>query len=181
LSVDRLLLTTNAGFTPSGAGPAESSRGTSGCGTAADCNDANPCTDDACSAGACTHANNTLACVDDGSACTNDVCSAGACTHPQNGSCGSTPCSAFCASPTVYTTASYQSGNLGTAAVCYQTTAALSGGNCGNFVSPRTLSVNGTMMSCNNGNWSSLPPKVNGGYCVQTTAGSQAWAYFTTW
>jgi len=181
LSVDRLLLTTNANFTPSGAGPAESSRGTSGCTTAADCNDTNPCTDDACSAGNCTHANNTSSCVDDGSACTNDVCSAGTCTHPQNGSCGSAPCSAFCPNPTVYNTAFYQSGNLGTAAVCYQTTATLSGGNCGNFVSPRTLSVNGAVMSCNNGNWSSLPPKVNGGYCVQTTAGNQPWAYFTTW
>jgi len=181
LSVDRLLLTTNASFTPSGAGPVESSRGTSGCTTAGDCNDANPCTNDACSSGSCTHTNNTAACADDGSSCTNDVCSAGACTHPPNGSCGSTPCSAFCTSPTVFSTASYQSGNLGSGAVCYQTTAALSGGNCGNFQSPRTLSVNGTVMSCNNGNWSSLPSKVNGGYCVQTTAGDFPWAYFTTW
>jgi hypothetical protein len=181
LNLDRLLLTTNAGFTPAGAGPAESSRAASECSTAADCNDANPCTNDACAGGACTHANNTAACSDDGSACTNDVCSAGVCTHPQNGSCGSTPCSAFCANPTVYDTASYQNANLGSGASCYQTTAALIGGNCGQFVAPRKLSVNGTVMSCDSGNWSGLPPKVNGGYCIQVTAGNQPWAYFGTW
>jgi hypothetical protein len=181
LSVDRLLLTTNASFTPSGAGPAESSRGSGGCSSAADCNDGNPCTTDACNSGTCTYSNNTATCPDDGSACTNDVCSAGVCTHPQNGTCGGTPCSAFCAAPVVYSTSNFQSGNLGTNATCHQTTATLNGGNCGNFVSPRTLSVNGTVMSCNNGNWSSLPAPVNGGYCIQTTAGNQPWAYFTTW
>jgi hypothetical protein len=56
----------------------------------------------------------------------------------------------------------------------------LGGGNCGNFVSPRTLSINGTVMSCTGGNWPSLPAKRNGGYCVQTTAGDNAWAYFAT-
>jgi hypothetical protein len=75
----------------------------------------------------------------------------------------------------------YQSGNLGTAATCHQTTANLAGGNCGNFASGRTLMVNGVTMTCNSGNWSSLPPKSNGGYCVQTTAGNHPWAYFTTW
>jgi hypothetical protein len=48
-------------------------------------------------------------------------------------------------------------------------------------VSPRTLRVNGTTMSCTGGNWSSLPAKLNGGYCIQTTAGDHPWAYFTTW
>lgn len=182
LSVDRLLLTTNNAFTPSGAGPAESPRQSStGCSSAADCNDNNVCTGDVCTNGVCSHTNNSAACPDDGSACTNDVCSAGVCTHPQNGSCGTTPCSAFCQGPVVFSSSNYQSGNLGTNATCHQTTATLNGGNCGNFVSPRSLSVNGTAMSCNNGNWSSLPPKVNGGYCVQTTAGNHPWAYFTTW
>jgi hypothetical protein len=41
--------------------------------------------------------------------------------------------------------------------------------------------VNGKQMTCNNGNWSALPAKVNGGYCITTTAGNQAWAYFSTW
>jgi hypothetical protein len=75
----------------------------------------------------------------------------------------------------------FQSGNLGTAATCHETTATINGGNCGNFVAPRQLFINGVAMSCGTGNWSSLPAKVNNGYCVYTTAGDYAWAYFTTW
>ena len=233
--IDKILLTTSASFTPTGAGPAESARGAT-CTSSANCDDSNPCTSDSCvtglcqfvpaasgtacatdnnvctndvcnAAGACTHPNNTAACTDDGNVCTNDVCSGGACTHPNNtvacatdndsctndvcsggvcthpsnGSCGTAPCTGLCSNPTIYTGPSLQSGNIGTGAVCYQTTANLAGGNCGNFVSPRTLSVNGTQMSCNSGNWASLPAKRNGGYCITTTAGNQPWAFITTW
>ncbi|MFZ5893929.1 MAG: hypothetical protein ACOY0T_22900 [Myxococcota bacterium] len=177
--VDKIVLTTNASFTPSGAGPAESPRNT-GCTSPADCNDNNVCTNDTCTAGVCGHTNNTSPCADDGNSCTNDVCSGGVCTHPNNGSCGNNPCASFCSNPVNFS-GNFQSGNLGTAATCHQTTGALNGGNCGNFVSPRTLSVNGTVMTCNNGNWSSIPPKVNGGYCITTTAGNHPWAYFATW
>jgi hypothetical protein len=206
---DKLILTTNNGFTPMGAGPAESPRSV-GCSSAAQCNDNNPCTqdqcvssvcqnppvangtscpddgnactNDSCNAGACTHPNNTAPCADDGNTCTNDVCSGGICTHPNNGTCGGqTPCSAFCSNPVNFTGPNFQSGNLGTNATCHQTTANLAGGVCGNFVSPRQLRVNGTLMSCT-GNWPSpLPAKVNGGYCVYTTAGNHPWAYFSTW
>jgi len=55
------------------------------------------------------------------------------------------------------------------------------GGNCGNFVNPRTLSVNGTTMTCNGGNWSSLPAARNGGYCISATSGNYAWGYFSLW
>jgi len=110
------------------------------------------------------------------------VCSGGACTHPDNGSCGgNTPCTGICTNPINYTGPSLQSGNLGTAAICYQTTANLAGGNCGNFVSPRALTVNGTTMTCNSGNWPSLPAKRNGGYCISVTAGNQPWSFITTW
>jgi len=45
----------------------------------ADCNDANPCTDDSCVAGFCEYSNNTASC-DDGDACTmDDTCSGGSC------------------------------------------------------------------------------------------------------
>jgi hypothetical protein len=89
-----------------------------------------------------------------------------------------TPCSGLCANPTTFTiNGSFQSGQLGTGAVCLQTTAVLHGGNCGNFVSPRTLSVNGTVETCNNQNWTTVPRARNGGYCIQTTAGNQPWAY----
>jgi subtilisin family serine protease len=94
----------------------------------------------------------------------------------------SNPCAGLCNNPVVFSiSGSYQSGNLGTGAICYETTANIYGGNCGNFVSPRTLSVNGTVQSCSGGNWSSVPAKRNGGYCIQTTAGNYSWAYFTAW
>ena len=146
------------------------------------CDDGNACTTDSCDAtNGCTHvaAANGAACTDDGNSCTNDVCSAGACTHPSNGTCGATPCSNICSNPVKFS-GNYQSGSLGSGVTCFETTV-LHGGNCGNFVSPRTLKINGTTMSCNNQNWSTLPAKVNGGWCVTTTAGNYPWAYFATW
>lgn len=99
-----------------------------------------------------------------------------------NPAAGTTPCAGLCSNPTPFTiSGSYQSGNLGTSATCHETTAVLHGGNCGNFVSPRTLSVNGTTMSCSYSNWSTIPAARNGGYCIQTTGGNYAWAYFTAW
>jgi Subtilase family/Carboxypeptidase regulatory-like domain/K319L-like, PKD domain len=95
---------------------------------------------------------------------------------------GGSPCTGLCSSPVAFTiSGSFQSGNLGTGAVCYQTTSVVHGGNCGNFASPRTLQVNGTTEACNGGNWASVPAPRNGGYCIQTTTGNQPWAFFTTW
>jgi len=97
-------------------------------------------------------------------------------------SAGSGPCSNICSNPTnVTVNGSYSSGSLGTSAVCRQTTSVVRGGNCGNLASPRTLSVNGTTMTCSGGNWSSLPAARNGGYCISTTSGDYAWAFFTLW
>jgi len=100
------------------------------------------------------------------------------------GSCpacsGSSPCSGLCTSPIVFTSASFNSGNLGTAATCHQTVANINGGNCGNFAAPRTFSINNTVVSCTGGNWSTLPAKRNGGYCFQATAGDFPWAFFVT-
>jgi hypothetical protein len=95
---------------------------------------------------------------------------------------GTNPCDGICTGPTNFTVnGSYSSGNLGTSTVCRQTTSAVHGGNCGNFASPRTLSVNGTTMSCSGGNWSSIPAARNGGYCISVTSGDYAWAYATLW
>jgi hypothetical protein len=92
------------------------------------------------------------------------------------------PCDSFCANPQNVTwSGSYQSGALGTGAICRETTQPVVGGNCGNFASGRQLSVNGVQMPCNNTNWSAVPPSVNGGYCIQTTAGNYPWAFFTLW
>jgi len=50
------------------------------CSVDADCNDANPCTDDDCDAGFCAYTNNTAPC-DDGNVCTSgDVCLDGGCS-----------------------------------------------------------------------------------------------------
>ncbi|MGC4088400.1 MAG: fibronectin type III domain-containing protein [Polyangiaceae bacterium] len=117
------------------------------------------------------------------------VSSCGTCTSPQTcggggtanvcGSSGSsTPCTGLCSSPTVFTTQSYNSGNLGTAATCHQTTTSPVGLTCGNFASGRTFSINGTTINCAS---PTLPAKRNGGYCFQTSAGDYAWAYFSTW
>jgi hypothetical protein len=95
---------------------------------------------------------------------------------------GSSPCAGLCSNPVNFTIGSnYQSGNLGTGAGCYQTTSVIHGGNCGNFTSPRTLSVNGTQETCTYTNWSSIPATRNGGYCIQITAGNYSWAYFSLW
>lgn len=92
------------------------------------------------------------------------------------------PCDGICNNPVVFSwTGSYQSGPLGTGAICRETTQPLAGGNCGNFAGGRTLSVNGTVMPCNNQNWPTLPAPRNGGYCVTTTPGNFPWAFYTMW
>jgi len=92
------------------------------------------------------------------------------------------PCAGLCANPVVFGwTNNYQSGSLGTGQVCRETTQPVVGGNCGNFASPRTLSVNGTVMPCNGQNWPTVPAARNGGYCITTTAGNWAWAFTTLW
>ena len=95
---------------------------------------------------------------------------------------GSSPCAGLCSNPVNFTiNGSYQASNIGTGAVCYQTTSILHGGNCGNVASGRTLSVNGSQRPCTGANWSSVPAARNGGYCIQTTSGNYSYAYFTTW
>ncbi len=50
------------------------------CTTDPECNDSNPCTNDACSGGTCSHTNNTATCSDGSTCTTGDVCSGGSCT-----------------------------------------------------------------------------------------------------
>jgi len=91
-----------------------------------------------------------------------------------------TPCAGLCSNPVVFPGPHHQSGNLGTGVTCHQTTANLASGNCGNFAAGRTFKINGATMSCTGMNLT-LPPKRNGGYCLQASAGNWPWAYFTTW
>jgi subtilisin family serine protease len=94
------------------------------------------------------------------------------------------PCDGLCSNPTSFSFAfnsSYSSGNLGTGASCRATASPVTGGNCGNFASGRTLKVNGVTKACNGQTWAAPPVSRNGGYCVQTTAGDYSWAYFSLW
>ena len=119
------------------------------------------------------------------------VSSCGSCTAPQTCGGGGTPnvcgggggaaaCDGLCSPPTLFTGPNFNSGNLGTSATCHQTSAALSGANCGNFATGRTMTVNGTTVTCAGGNIT-LPAPRNGGYCFRASAGDHAWAYFSTW
>jgi len=104
------------------------------------------------------------------------------------GSVGTGPCAGLCAPATDFKFSSgttYNSGNLGTAAVCYEvtTTLTIQGGGCSNCTvnSPaRTVKING-MAASNNAAWSNIPAKVNGGYCVQITAGTPDYTGFYTY
>ena len=90
------------------------------------------------------------------------------------------PCAAHCQNPTAFTFSNnYQSGDLGTAAVCLETTHPINGGNCGNLASGRQFFLNGVQKVCNFQNWWTVPQPENGGYCVEVTPGDYAWAYFT--
>jgi hypothetical protein len=117
-----------------------------------------------------------------------DPANCGSCGHAcstgqgcSGGACIETPCAGLCTVQKTFTVTpptGYQSGDLGTGAICWETTSGLVGGGCSNFTSPRTLSVNGVAMNC--AGWT-LPPTRNGGYCIQTTAGDSSWASFLVW
>ncbi|HWP05935.1 MAG TPA: carbohydrate-binding domain-containing protein, partial [Polyangiaceae bacterium] len=93
-----------------------------------------------------------------------------------------TPCAGLCDNPQIINwSGSYQSGNLGTGAICRETTQPVAGGNCGNFSGGRTLSVNGVVKTCNNQPWTPVPTPRNGGYCIQATPGQFSYAYMTLW
>ncbi len=100
--------------------------------------------------------------------------------------CGATtqnPCAGICENPTSISwpeNQTYQSGNLGSGEVCLETYEVVTHGACGNFASGRQLTVNGVQRSCGTGNWAA-PPPVNGGHCIQVTAGDYSWAWMALW
>ena len=98
-------------------------------------------------------------------------------TTGSTGSSSGSPCASYCSTSTPISTQSFGVSNLGTAAVCYSTTFPIAAMNCGNM-SGRTMSVNGTVVDCNN---PVLPAKVNGGYCFQASAGGYSYAYMGMW
>jgi len=92
---------------------------------------------------------------------------------------GSDPCAGLCTNPTVFTSTTYTSSSLGTLATCHETTANLTGAVCENFTTTRTFSVNGVAQMCATN--IALPPKRNGGYCFQASAGQPSYASFATY
>lgn len=95
---------------------------------------------------------------------------------------GERPCDTLCTGATTFTFGSnYQSGSLGTGAICRETLEPVAGGNCSNVASGRTFEINGVSKVCNGQNWSSVPPPRNGGYCVQLSPGNWSSAAFTVW
>jgi FtsP/CotA-like multicopper oxidase with cupredoxin domain len=93
-----------------------------------------------------------------------------------------TPCAGLCNNPTAFSVAAngtFQSGNLGTGAACFETQSRLTMGESSSFVAPRQLTVNGRPEPLD-GNWNSpLPPLRHNGYCIQTTPGSNSFAAFS--
>jgi hypothetical protein len=88
------------------------------------------------------------------------------------------PCSDLCGPPVAISSPWYGSGSLGSAATCHETTLPVNGLACGGLVAPRVLKVNGQVIDCGH---VSLPPARSGGYCFQTSAGAQDWAWFQLW
>jgi FtsP/CotA-like multicopper oxidase with cupredoxin domain len=107
-----------------------------------------------------------------------------ACQGGEHGHSAS-PCSGLCSNPVAFSVPdgqSFQSGALGTAATCHETTSEILSGTCSSFAGGRQLTVNGVAMPCNSGNWTyPLPTQRNHGYCIQTNAGNHPWAAFSTW
>lgn len=89
------------------------------------------------------------------------------------------PCAGLCTSPIVISLP-HTATDLGSGATCQEAKGSIEGGNCGNFVSPRTFKVNGVTVPCTTADWTTIPPLRNDGYCFQASAGSHAYAYFVT-
>ena len=93
---------------------------------------------------------------------------------------GTGPCAGICANPGEVAP-NTNSGDLGTAETCDEVIGNVRNMVCGNFVAPRTLTVNGTAeFPCGGGNVT-LPAARNGGFCMQASAGNYSYAYFATY
>ena len=96
------------------------------------------------------------------------------------GAGGTSPCSGSCSNP-ITVPPNTNSSDLGTGATCHEVAGDMGSMTCGNFVAPRTFTVNGMMFDCMAGLAGILPEARNGGWCFQASAGSSSYAYFTTY
>ena len=95
------------------------------------------------------------------------------------GAGGTGPCAGMCSNP-ITVPLMTNSGGLGTGATCHQVMGMGQGMNCGNFVAPRTFTINGTTINCVMAGNYNLPAMRNGGYCMEASAGEYSYAYFST-
>jgi hypothetical protein len=96
------------------------------------------------------------------------------------GTGGTSPCAGMCAKP-LTVPANSNSGDLGTGATCNQVLGNAGSFVCGDFVTPRTFTVNNTNFDCEAGSGGTLPAPQNGGWCMQASAGNNSYAYFATY
>jgi hypothetical protein len=83
-------------------------------------------------------------------------------------------------SPAITVPPNTNSGDLGTATTCHEVSGSQGSMVCGNFVTPRTFTVNGTSFNCASGSGGTLPAARNGGWCFEASAGNNSYAYFAT-
>ncbi len=127
--------------------------------------------------------------------CTSETCSDGLQNQDETGvDCGGatcppceaepeSPCTGLCSNPTVHSQLGYLSLGLTTAAECHEfQEVTMQGGNCGGIPSGRVVSMNEDDMPCNWANFTAIPQKRYGGYCVRLSAGSTVgWGALNTW
>lgn len=96
---------------------------------------------------------------------------------------GNGPCAGLCANPVILTMTSNAAASLGTGATCHEVPGTVGHIVCGNF-STKVLSVDGTPVVCPDTTSATITvpaTTLNGGHCIQSTAGDHPYAYFSTY
>lgn len=75
----------------------------------------------------------------------------------------------------------YQRSQLGTYVACNWTYDNIKGGSVFNYSSTRKIYINGRLVKTGNGNFSYIPAKRNGGYCIYTGMGEYWNAGWNVW
>jgi hypothetical protein len=135
------------------------------CAKAGDCEDDDPCTDDACQQGLCQHASNAAPC-DDGSACTaGDTCSAGQCVGSAKACADTNPCTDDSCDPA---TGSCNHAPKGDGSFCSDGEACTANDVCKATVCVGEAKADGS--ACSDGNACSTGDKCTSGVCKGTGA-----------
>ena len=100
----------------------------------------------------------------------------------RSGGTGVGPCTGYCSNP-ISVPPGMNSGELGEGATCHQVVGSVAMGQfiCGNFLPPRTFTINNVSFDCTTGGARALPAPRSGGWCMIASAGNYPYAYFTTY